>query len=278
MIPGQMSLASLSHSTQTRSFSLVSGSSGNSIFVGHSSTRILVDCGVSAKRLTAALLERDEDPAHISGILITHEHSDHIAGLSVLARRHNIPVYMTEPTWFRLSQSMKFAERIDVRFIEPGRHFEVGDSSVYAFSTSHDAVCPVGYRIDTGRAVVGIATDTGELTDHNVKLLSGCDLVYIEANYDPDMLYGGPYPWPLKQRIDSVRGHLSNGQSARAIGDLVRGGGTRFVLAHLSKENNMPDLALSSVTDDLSEAGFKAGIDLKLQVAPRYEPSAVYEL
>lgn len=278
MIAGQISLAALSPASATRTFSLVSGSSGNSVFVGQRSTKILVDCGVSAKRLTAALNGRGEDPADITGILITHEHSDHIAGLSVLARRHNIPVYMPEATWLQLRDKMRFSERLDVRFIEPGQHFEVGESSVYAFATSHDAACPVGYRIDTGRSIVGVATDTGELSTHHTRILSGCDLVYIEANYDLDMLYGGPYPWSLKKRIDSIRGHLSNRQTAAAIGDLVRGGGTRFVLAHLSKENNLPELALRSITSDLDEEGFRTGLDLRLQVAPRFEPSPVFEL
>ena len=278
MIPSQLSLASLQPASKVKTFSLVSGSSGNSIFIGHQSTKLLIDCGVSAKRLTAALRVHDEDPEELTAILITHEHSDHIAGLSVLARRHRIPVYMPEPTWNILKHKLNFAERLDVRFIEPGQYLSIGDSSIHVFETSHDAVCPVGYRVDTGRAVIGVATDTGELTPRHASVLGGADLLYIEANYDPDMLYDGPYPWPLKQRIDSVRGHLSNQQSAAAIGDLVRKGSTRFVLAHLSQENNMPDLAYSSVSGDLHLAGFKEGVDLKLQVAPRHEPSPVFEL
>lgn len=274
----QLSFTSMMRSEQVKTFSLVSGSSGNSIFIGQGSSRILVDSGVSAKRLCAALSEHDEDPALLNGIVITHEHSDHIAGLSVLARRHDIPVYMPQPTWERLRRTLSFADRLRVISIQPNERFAIGDLELLPFRISHDAVCPVGYRVDTGQRIITVATDMGEITPDAMMALQGSDLVYLEANYDQDMLLNGPYPWHLKQRIRSERGHLSNDQSASAIAELIGSGSTRFVLAHLSKENNIPELAMRSIEHDLNGHGIVCGRDLTLDIAPRYVPSKVMEV
>ena len=251
---------------------LFSGSSGNSIYLSAAGSHILIDAGVSAKRIENALREIDADPAALAGILVTHEHSDHIAGLSVMARRWKLPVFMTERTFEAARPKLNFSERMDVRFIKPDLPFELGGMAVKPFRTPHDAAEPLGYRIDTGYGVFSVASDIGRWNKTISDAVSGSDLVFIESNYDPDMLWGGPYPWPLKKRIDSERGHLSNDECGEAMRGLLETGTSRFVLIHLSKENNMPNLAYSSAERFLNARGAKNGIDYTMMTAPRYSP------
>lgn len=258
--------------TAARACTLFSGSSGNSIYIENKGSRILIDAGVSAKRLESALREREVEADSLGGILVTHEHTDHIAGLSVLARRYKLPVYLTKGTYEAARPKLAYAERIDFRFIQPDRPFELADMAVKPFRTPHDAADSVGYRIDTGQGVFSVASDIGRWTETIAEAVSGSDLIFIEANYDPDMLWTGPYPWPLKRRIDSEFGHLSNGDCGEAMERLVREGTSRFVLIHLSQENNLPNLAYSSVEQCLTEAGAANGRDYTMMTAPRYTP------
>ena len=258
---------------QDRACTLFSGSAGNSVFVQNKDSSILIDAGVSCKRLLSAMSKMEISPEKLNGILITHEHSDHIAGLSVFARRFQIPTYMSLGTWNRIKHREQFRSLPDVRIVHENLGFEVGSMAIKPFSVPHDAGGPLGYRIDTGKAVVALASDVGEYTDQIAEHLSCVDLAFIEANYDAHMLWGGSYPWPLKQRIVSGTGHISNVECAYATQDMLESGSTRFVLIHLSENNNTPELAYSSVETHLNKQGAKIGIDYLMTTAPRYTPS-----
>ena len=208
--------------------SLYSGSSGNSLFVSHSKTKLLIDAGLSGKRIEQALCAVDELPAQLGGILVTHEHRDHIHGVGVLSRRYDLPVYANFATWESMRDSLgKIAEH-NVRVFETGQAFVIGDLQIEAFNTSHDAVESVGFTIDSGCSSVGIATDTGVITPRIMEALKGRDLVVLESNHDPAMLEAGRYPFPLKQRIKGNHGHLSNEICGETVCTLVRKGLTRL--------------------------------------------------
>lgn len=254
------------------SFSLASGSSGNSIYVSGSSSSVLVDVGINCKGIVNALDSKGIDPSELSGILITHEHSDHVKGLDVFSKRFRIPIYMNEATWRAVRPTLKYADLMDIRLIETGSSFIVGDIEVSSFKTPHDAVESMGFRLNTGKCTVSVFTDLGCVDEALLDHVRGSELIYIEANYDTEMLAQGPYPWYLKERIRSGQGHLSNVESSKAILALLEGGTKEFILSHLSQSNNYPELAELTVTRQLNLAGARVGQDLKLRVAPRFEP------
>ncbi|MEF9919243.1 MAG: MBL fold metallo-hydrolase [Eubacterium sp.] len=258
--------------------SLYSGSSGNSLFVSQCETKLLIDAGLSGKRIEQALVSIDELPGEIRGILVTHEHKDHIHGVGVLSRRYNLPIYANEGTWKRMEESLGRIKEHNRFIFETDRPFCIGDLEIEAFSTSHDAAASVGFTINNGSASIGIATDTGMITPRIVEALENRDLVVLESNHDPSMLDAGWYPFPLKQRIKSDYGHLSNAICAKTVETLVRGGVDKVVLAHLSQENNYPLLAYQTTECVLKEAGIIAGEDLSLAVAKRSSSSDIYEL
>ncbi len=257
----------------TRACTLFSGSSGNSIFIEKEKSGILVDIGVSCKRLEENLRRQKISPYVIKGVLITHEHSDHIAGVSVFARKYKIPVYANELTIRKAKSIMKSSELIDFKRINIGETFVVDKFTCKAIQVSHDAISPVAYKIDTGDSIISVVTDTGILSEYMVQELKGSDLIFLEANYDEEMLWNGPYTWPLKQRVNSYYGHLSNEQSAIAASELIKSGTKRIVLIHLSKNNNRPNLAYEYINSFLFDLGLVNGQDYSLTIAPRYEPS-----
>lgn len=254
----------------TGSFSLASGSSGNSTYIANKQTALLVDIGINCKGICRSLDTHGVDPAELDGILITHEHSDHVSGLDVFARRYKTPIYINEATWQRVRLRLKYADQMDVRIIESESRFQVGDIAVKSFRTPHDAVESLGYRLDTGEGTVSVFTDLGHASDRLIAEISGSDLVYIEANYDPQMLHSGPYPWPLKERISGDYGHLANPDCAEAMLKLLESGTTQFILSHLSEQNNYPELAELTVCRILDAAGAKVGLDYQMTVAPRF--------
>ncbi len=260
------------------SFSLASGSSGNSIYVGSSQTSLLVDAGINCKGICSALSGRGVDPTELSGILITHEHSDHVKGLDVFVKRYGTPVYMNEATWLRVRKNLKYADLLDIRLIESDSRFTIGDIEVKSFRTPHDAVESMGFRLDTGKHVVSVFTDLGRAAESVLSKVSGSELIYIEANYDPEMLAGGPYPWVLKERIRGGLGHLSNLECGEAMLELLKKGTTRFVLSHLSEHNNYPELAELTISRYLDAAGARQGSDYQMHVAPRYTPGELISL
>ncbi len=263
-----------------RACPLFSGSSGNSIYVSDGGTSVLVDAGHCGRTIENALAAIDVMPASLAAILVTHEHIDHVRGVGVMMRRYNLPVYVNEETWRAMCLSRGLG-RIDtdlVHLYPSGANFRIGGLEVQSVTVPHDAADPVGYRISVAGRHVSIFTDLGHMTPDLTTVLAGSDLVFFESNYDSDMLYQGSYPWPLKRRIDGRHGHLSNADCAAVLPDLLRGGVKRFVLSHLSKENNTPALARASAVAALASCGAVEGSDYLLEVAPRYAPGRIWEL
>ncbi len=256
--------------------SIASGSSGNCIFAGSASTSILIDAGISGKRVENGLNTLGYTGKDLNGILITHEHSDHIKGLGVLARRLQIPIYATSGTIGAIlgCQSLgKFPEGI-FKEIKSDEAFEIGDIQVDPFAISHDASEPVGYRISHEDCSVGIATDLGKYDDYIVEHLQGLDALLLEANHDVNMLQVGAYPYYLKQRILSDRGHLSNCLAGQLLCRLLHDGLKEIILGHLSKENNYEALAFETVCSEVTmgDNPYKSK-DFHIAVARRDEVS-----
>ncbi len=248
---------------------LFSGSSGNCLYVGSADGGILIDAGVSARRIETALRDRGIDPASIRAVLVTHEHSDHVAGLRVLTKRYPIPVFASQGTLEELLRAGRLgADNAFAVIDEQG--IEVAGMEVTAFRTPHDSAESLGFCIHTADdRRIAVATDMGYMPPLVRQALSGCDLVYIESNHDVRMLENGPYPYVLKKRILAKTGHLSNEACACELPALARTGTTRFVLAHLSVENNLPDLAFITARSALEAEGMREGTDYLLQVAER---------
>lgn len=238
---------------QMRISVLASGSSGNALLVSTFTTNVLVDAGVSAKRVAEALSFVGLDRRELDAVLVTHEHSDHVAGLRSLAGRLEIPVFATEGTHAAIHHLLD--GRCDRVLLRAGTKFSLGDLTVSPFPVSHDCAEPVGYRIADGKCSVAIATDLGVVDDHVRGNLAGADCVVLESNHDERMLVDGGYPWPLKLRIMSDVGHLSNEAVSREVGALADGPLSVLVLAHLSNDNNTPRLAMESASTALAEAG-----------------------
>lgn len=251
-------------------YPLFSSSSGNASYIGGRNAGILIDAGVSCKRILEALGRCGIQKESIQGIFITHTHSDHIQGLRVLAGKLKVPVYGTEETLHTLH--LKEMIPAGVQAIPADRSVVCcGGCEVTAFPTMHDAPGSCGYRIHTSDdRYCAVCTDLGVVTDPVRNALYGCDLVLLEANYDPAMLRRGPYPPELKQRILSEHGHLSNQDSAALAAQLVRKGTTRLLLGHLSPQNNTPVLAAQAVLEGLKD--FQREVDYQLGIAPVETP------
>lgn len=247
--------------------SLASGSSGNSIVIRNNGAAVLIDAGIGIRRLVAALRAAEIEPADLSGILITHEHSDHTSGAVRMARRFGIPLVANAATLTAVSG----AGFVPSRVLDVGCETAFGSLVVRSFPVSHDAACPVGYTISSTNASVCSATDTGVLTPELCAEAENADLLILESNHDVELLRAGPYPWFLKHRIMGDRGHLSNEVACELLARLAADGRTRTVwLAHLSKINNTPRLALSTARKLLSS---HLGGNIDISVAQRDVPS-----
>lgn len=256
---------------------LASGSSGNCAVVSDGQVHILIDAGISARRITTGLRSLGLDPAKVAGILITHEHTDHIGGIDVLCRQIGADLFTAEPTARQICYRRAGLER-RFQVFEPGERFAIGDLIIGTFSTSHDCASPVGYTVESGGSKLALCTDTGVVTPQALESVLGCDLLIGECNYDVDMLRAGPYPPYLKERILGQRGHLSNEMGAELAARAVQSGTKRVVLAHLSKENNTPRLALDAAERAMEAIGAKPGRDMILTAAPRSECSGWMEV
>ena len=259
--------------------SLYSGSSGNCSVVRSGGRYLLIDMGKGVRVTTGALRELGLEAADCGGILVTHEHSDHVKGLSTFLKRHPLPVYGAGDTLEALENSGVLPAGVPVYELDPaaGAGEEIAGFEVRAFPTSHDVPC-VGYRITTPEGkVMSIATDLGVLTPAVHAALAGCDLVALESNYDPYMLRNGPYPYYLRARIESPRGHLSNDECSEKLLELVQEGCKKFALCHLSQENNTPALALQTVFTTLGAAGAVPDKDCIVQAQRRNEISPALE-
>lgn len=261
-----------------RMCSIASGSSGNCIYVGSDDTHLLVDTGISKKRIEAGLKELEIKGDELDGILITHEHSDHIQGLGVFSRKYEVPIYAT-PGTIEGIKSYSGLGRMPEGLLHPiqiDQKFTLGDIIVDPFAISHDANEPSGYRMECGGKSAAVATDLGMYTDYIVQKLQNLDAVLLEANHDVHMLEVGAYPYYLKKRILGDKGHLSNELSGRLLCDILHDNLKYIVLGHLSKENNYARLAYETVKLEvtLGDNTYK-GEDLDMTVAKRDEVSGI---
>lgn len=249
-----------------RIYPLFSSSKGNSTFIGTEKEGILIDCGVSFKRLSEALAVNNIPLSAVRAVFITHEHSDHVSGLLMLTKKTGIPVYGQKRTLQRLYESGRIAPAS--RIIDmSGISISCGGSEISCFNTPHDTIQSCGYRIHTSDdKYCAVCTDLGHVTPEVNTALTGCRLVLLEANYDENMLRTGPYPLYLKERILSQNGHLSNDDCAVQVGKLIESGTTHFILGHLSQDNNRPDIAEYTIKNSLSQ--YKFFKDYLLGVAP----------
>lgn len=248
---------------------LASGSAGNAALVSCGDTHILLDAGISAKRITAGLAALGVNPYQLSAILLTHEHGDHVSGLRVLTKKVGAPVYATGPTcqaWYQKNRCGEVKDLFQPR--EPGTGTQIGCLWVESFPTPHDAACSVGYSITgDGRRMV-LCTDLGYVTETVRHAVEGCDLLVCEANHDVDWVRSGPYPYYLKQRVLGDQGHLSNEAGAELAALAVETGTRAVVLAHLSRTNNTPVRAYETAALRLRAMGCDPERDISLSVAP----------
>lgn len=249
--------------------SLFSGSSGNCAFISDGNTNLLIDAGVSASRICASLAEIGCSPRDIHGILLTHEHRDHISGVGVLSRNFGIPIYANSGTIERTLPVTGWIFDDFIHIFKTNEKFEIGDIEIFPFSTSHDTSDPVGYTFRFNGKYYSIATDTGYVTDGILKHLCRSESVLIESNHDVQMLQDGPYPYRLKQRILGQKGHLSNENAAHLATQLVKWGAKSIALGHLSEKNNTPQKAYSATVSCFEQNGISVENDVFLQVAPK---------
>lgn len=255
---------------------LASGSSGNCAVVSDGRVHILIDAGISTRRISQGLKALGVELRHISGVLITHEHTDHVAALPVLCRQMNAPLYTAEGTASELCGRWDgLVERF--RVFAPGQRFAVDGLEVGTFATSHDCACPVGFFVTDGSRKLALCTDTGVITPEAREGVRGAHTLIGEFNYDPEMLRTGPYPLHLKERIRGDRGHLSNEMGGQLAAWAAEQGTRRVVLAHLSQENNLPRLALEAAGRALGELGLGER-DVELAAAPRSEATGWFEV
>ena len=259
-------------------FSIASGSSGNCICVGNDRSHVMIDAGVSGKRIEAGMNTYDYTTPDMDGILITHEHSDHIMGLGVIARKYGLPIYATKGTVDAILTSSSVG-KIDTdlfHVIEAGVEFAVGDLTIMPMSISHDAADPVAYLLTDGTRRIGVVTDLGVYNEEIIRQMQGLDAVLLEANHDINMLQVGSYPYPLKQRILGEKGHPSNEASGQLLGRILHDNMKHILLGHLSKENNYAQLAYETVRLEISLGDNPyRGNDFPIEVARRDGPSGL---
>ena len=253
-------------------YSLYSGSSGNCLFVQSSTTKILIDSGVSCKKIESTLNELKIKPESINAILITHEHQDHIKGLSTISKKFNIPVFATKETFENMpNQTLKIDEK-NINTFNINDKFTIGDLKILPFSIPHDAAKPCGFNITNKNKTISIATDIGHMNNNILKNLEQSNFVLLESNYDTNVLKCCKYPFILKTRIASSTGHLSNDMAAKTISYLSKNGLKNAMLGHLSKESNLPELAYQTTLNELFLQNFDEN-NFNLNIASRDNPS-----
>jgi len=256
---------------------LFSGSSGNAVLVGANGTHILIDAGLSGSVIENALLGIGEYMNGIRGILITHEHIDHIKGVGILSRKYNIPVFANQATWDAMMPKIGGIKEKNI-CVYPEPFFYIDDLCIEAIRTPHDAAMPVGYRICYSNNSVAVMTDLGHCTKKIVAHLKNTDIVLLESNHDLDMLNASRYPKALKKRIAGDHGHLSNADAGTAAVDLIQCGVKGILLGHLSEENNSEELAYGEVAGKLAAANIKVGRDMALGMAFRRKNAGVFHV
>ena len=258
---------------------LFSGSSGNALFCQYGNTRVLIDAGKPGRQIEEALQSIGVDPGTLAGVLITHEHSDHIHGAGIISRKYHLPLYATPGTWEAMEGKIGKIAPDFRREIQAGRDFYLGEMGIAPFPIPHDAADPVGFRLYGGCLSISTATDLGHFSPFVYLQIAGSDLILLESNHDPDMLKANPrYSAQLKARILGEHGHLSNESCAEALLRLISAGTGTVLLGHLSGENNTPELARRVSTEALAREGIRPGRDVQLNVALRDTVGAVYTL
>lgn len=263
-----------------RMCTIASGSSGNCTFIQGGETMLLVDAGLSGKRIINGLEQIGIDPEQISGILITHEHGDHIKGVGILSRKFNLPIYATEATWHTLMEQNMIG-KIDaccMKIIEKDQVIQIGDIEVLPYKIYHDATDPVGYVFEYGGKKMSLATDLGKVDRYIVNHIQGSHGILLEFNHDVNMLEASSYPFSLKRRILGDEGHLCNELAAKVLAYIYHEELEWAILGHLSNENNLPDLAFLSAKNALEAQHIKLGEDIHVEVAKREEVSRFYEI
>lgn len=260
--------------------SLASGSGGNVQYIEHEDTKILIDAGLSCKAIERLLESISVDPRDLDGVFITHEHLDHSKGAGVLSRRYDLPILANSMTWTKLKDIVKKISKENMIEFSIDDAFYFRDLWVSPVPTFHDARDPNGYTFQSDDKKISILTDTGWVSTSMLDKIKDSDLYYLESNHDEEMLKNGTYPWPLKQRILSTQGHLSNDNCAEVLKSVIKGVGETVVLSHLSKENNTEDKAYSTSLNILEKMGRSVGIDdeVCLEVASEHEASRIYDL
>lgn len=256
-------------------YTLFSSSSGNSTLISTGETNILIDAGVSCARLVSALKDVGISPNEIDGILITHEHRDHISGAGAMSRKFNIPLYSSRET---LEETVKIVGDVydsSLREVEAKKIFNIREFAICPFQIPHDAVNPMGYSILYNNKKYTVATDIGHITESLLKSVCKSDAILLESNHDIDMLKSGSYPYYLKKRILGDNGHLSNDKAAHLATQLALWGTKNIILGHISKENNTPEKAFNCTYNSLVQNGFEIGKDVNLKVA---SPNETIEL
>lgn len=249
--------------------SLYSGSSGNSLFVETTNTKLLIDAGVSSRKIEKALCDIDIEPSSLDGILITHEHSDHVQGLGTFSKKFNIPVFVNQETLDAMPKQRDKIDSKNIKAFKVSDKFSIGDLDIKPFSIPHDAANPCGFNIWKGSKKISIATDIGHMNNDILKHLEESLFIMLEANYDPEVLRCSSYPFTLKSRIAGPTGHLSNEIAGKTISYLLKSGLKNAMLGHLSKESNFPELAYQTVMDELLSSNSFSQDLLGLNVASR---------
>ena len=254
--------------------SLYSGSSGNSLLVETENTKLLIDAGVSSKKIETALNNLNIDPSSINGILITHEHSDHVQGLGTFSKKFDLPVFVNQKTLDAMPKQKEKIPEKNIKKFTIEEKFEIGDIKIKPFAIPHDAANPCGFNIFKDNKKISIATDIGHMTNGILKNLEDSIFVLLESNYDPEVLKFSRYPYPLKSRIAGPNGHLSNELAGKTISHLLGSGLEQAMLGHLSKESNFPELAYKTVVDEIISSNYSEN-SLKLSVASRDIPGNI---
>lgn len=260
--------------------SFASGSSGNCYYLGHANGGILIDAGIGVRTIKKNLKKIKVDFSHILGVLVTHSHSDHIRAVGSLGEIHHIPIYATSQVHEGINQSYCVTEKLtnSRRYVHKNVAVTIGEFTVTPFEVSHDAVDNVGFVVEYKGKRIAFATDLGHVCEHAHQHLSKANVLVFEANYDEKMLINGPYPEDLKRRIQSKTGHLSNKQSAEYLAEIYHQGLEKIFLCHLSKENNHPLLAFTTVERRLAEKGIYVGKHVELQILDRFIPTPLFVL
>jgi len=258
--------------------SLSSGSSGNCQYIETDRMKVLVDGGLSGKRIESLLSSIGVYVRDIDCILVTHEHIDHVKGIGVISRRYDIPIYANEKTWVAMRGLIGSVEDKNIKVIESDKSFQLMDLGIHPFRIFHDAADPIGFCFYHKNVKMSIMTDTGWVNDNMKNAIKGSNLYLIESNHDLNMLKEGSYPWPLKKRILGTRGHLSNVDAGKVLAEILSGNGETVLLGHLSKENNIPSLAYETVSQYIEEKGLSINKDITLDLTYRDRATRIYAL